>query len=73
MKVTADLYEKCCLSYDKYKNRTTDSNSKINYGFDMLDATDKFSQTTEQVSLTSSRARAHQIELDCQRAELRAM
>ena len=70
---TADFYEKCCLSYDNYKNRTSDSNSKAKYGFDVLDATDSVSQTTEQVSLTSSSARTHQIKLDCQRAELRAM
>ena len=44
---TADLYEKCCLSYDKYKSRTSDSNSKIDYGLDMFDATDSVSQTTE--------------------------
>ena len=70
---TANLYEKCCLSYDNYKNRTSDSNSKIDYGLHMLDATDSVFQTTKHVSLTSSRARAHQIKLDCQRAELQAM
>ena len=39
----------------------------------MLDTTDSASQTAERVSVTSSRVCAQQIELECQRAELRAM
>ena len=73
---TADLYEKCCLAYEKCKNNTSESNLsnlRVDYGLDMLEATDSASQTTELVSWTSSKIRAHQIELECQRAELQAM
>ena len=67
----ADVYERCCLLYDKFRSRINES--KLDYDLDMLHTTDSASQIAEHVSVTSSRARVQQIELECQRAELRAM
>ena len=67
----ADVYERCCLLYDKFRSRSNES--KLDYDLDMLATTDSASHMAEHVSVTSSRVRAQQIELESQRTELRAM
>ena len=67
----ADVEVKCCLLYDKFRSRSCES--KLDYIHDMLDTADSASQMAKHFSVTSSRVSAQQIELECQRAELRAM